>query len=81
MIIRAISFNPLKYEVNGMEVPVQETAYKDEDGVDCKVSYIVANGEKFPVEHMVEISEKLSVKSLDDVLIDVEAARIEKETK
>lgn len=81
MKIKTISFNPLKVEVDGMEVPVQETLYKDEDGVDRKVSYVVANGEKFPVEHRVELMQKLSVKKLDDALIEVEAARIEKENK
>lgn len=81
MKIKTIAFNPLKVEVDGMEVPVQETIYKDEDGVDRKASYITVNGEKFPVEHRVELMEKLSVKGLDEVLVDVEAARIEKENK
>lgn len=78
MKIKTISFNPLKVEVNGMEVPVLETIYKDEDGVDRKVSYVVVNGEKFPVEHRAELMEKIAFTKLDDVLTEVETKRQEK---
>lgn len=78
MIIKTTAFNPLKVEVNGMEVPVQETLYKDEDGANQKVSYVVFNGEKFPVEHRVELHEKLSFYKMDDVLAEVETKRLEK---
>lgn len=81
MKIKTIAFNPLKVEVNGTEVPVLETIYKDEEGVDRKVSYVVANGEKLPVQHRVELMEKLTFTKLDDVLKNVEDARIEKENK
>lgn len=78
MKIKAISFNPVKYEVDGIETPAQNVFYKDENGVERKLSYLIINGEKFPVEHRAEISEKLELAKVDQVLAEVETKRLEK---
>lgn len=76
--IRTVGFNPLKVEVNGIEVPVIEHSYQDEDDNTQIVSYVVVNGEKTVIQSRTEIFEDLSAMKIDEVLTKVEKAREEK---
>lgn len=78
MILKAISFNPLKYELNGIEVPVVEHSYQDENDKPQKISYVVIDGEKVAIHHEAEISEKLRDSKVDEALQEVEVERISK---
>lgn len=79
MIIRAIGFNPLRYEVNGMEVPVIELPYLDEDSKGQSVKYIEVDGQKIVMEMKDKILEKVYGKGLDAAIIEVEEERQKKE--
>lgn len=76
MIIRAIAFNPLRVEVNGIEVPVSKTDYLDENGDYKSVQYVMVDGEKFAVEYQEKMVEEFLVNKVDVALAKVEAARI-----
>lgn len=78
MNIRATSFDPLKYEVDGMESPITELTYKDENDVTRTLSYLVINGEKVAIKHEAELFEKLADSKLDDALVKVEEDRVKK---
>lgn len=77
MIIRAISFDPLVYTIDGVVAPTSKTVYKDEKGEDRELVYIMKDGEKLAVQHQSELTEKLSDMKVDEALAEVEAKRIE----
>lgn len=77
-MIRTIEFSPLKVKVDSTETPVQELAYKDEDGNSRTVHYVVVNGEKIPIQYRVELIPHLMDKKLDQALVKVESDRIKK---
>lgn len=70
-------FDPLAVFVDGVETPVLETAYLDEDGKNQTISYVVVSGVKYPIRHRIEIYEKLVEKSMDETLVAVEIKRLE----
>lgn len=77
-LIKTVGFNPLKVEVNGIEVPVVEHSYQDENDKAQAISYVVVNGEKKVIQYRVELLEDLSSMKMDEVLTKVEKAREEK---
>lgn len=78
MKIKAISFNPLQYEVNGMPVPVVEKSYLDENGVSQSIKYLVVDGEKLVIQMKEEILTKVYAEGVDEALVKVEAERLKK---
>lgn len=78
MIVRTIGFNPLKVEVNGTETPVLDFPYTDENGVHQNLFYVMVDGEKFPIQHRVEIEDKLRFHKVDAAIALVEVDRQKK---
>lgn len=78
MIVRTIGFNPLKVEVNGAETPVLDFPYTDEDGIHQNLSYVMVNGEKFPIQHRVELEDKLRFHKVEEAIALVEIERQKK---
>lgn len=78
MIVRTIGFDPLKVTVNGTEASVLDLPYTDENGVHQNLSYVMVNGEKFPIQHRVEIEDKLRFHKVDEAIALVEAERQKK---
>lgn len=79
MTIRTVLFDPIKVEVDGVESPILESSYQDEDGVNRKVTYVVVNGEKVPIQHQADLMVHLAGSKLDQALVKVEEARKKKE--
>lgn len=75
--IKTVGFNPLKVEVNGIDVPVVEHSYQDENDKTQSISYILLNGEKSVIQSRTEILEDLASMKIDEVLTKVEKAREE----
>lgn len=78
MIIRTISFDPIKVTVDDVEVPVIESTYQDEDGIMQKVIYVEANGEKVPIQYQTKLIEHSKEIKIDQALERVESKRLEK---
>lgn len=78
MKIQTIAFNPLRVMVDDMETPVLFQSYLDPDGNEQTIFYVIAGGEKFPIQSRVEIHDDLQVMKLDQVLEKVSMVREEK---
>lgn len=81
MIIRTVSFDPIIVLVDGVQSPIVEVPYKDENGVDQKISFVVSNGEKIPIQHKADLFEFTETKKVDDALDAIEVKRLENEDK
>ena len=78
MNIRTL-FNPMRLEVDGVETPIVEHTYLDEDGNTQTCKYAIVNGEKQIIERRWDLDEKiLQHRSLDVALAKVEEVRVQK---
>lgn len=78
MIIKTL-FNPMRLSVNGVETPVIEQSYLDEDGNAQKVIYAIVDGEKKVIQRRWDLDEKIEIhQSVDVALVKVEEARLKK---
>lgn len=76
-IIRLVSENPFPvYTIDGEYIPVKTTQYLDKKGQADSISYIEIGEKKIYTKHQATLTTKLASASLDEVLADIETARV-----
>lgn len=77
MTIRIIKFDPIIVMVDDVVVPTEKAVYLDKSGASNEILYVIANGEKFPIQHRVELFEDLKTMKVDAVLAKIESDKNE----
>lgn len=78
MIIRTISFDPIKVTVDDVEVPIIESTYQDEDSNEQKIIYIEVDGEKIPIQYQSSLIEHPKEIKIDAAIERVVIKRLDK---
>lgn len=77
MTVRIIKFDPIIVMVDDVVVPTEKAVYTDKNGISNEILYVMAGGEKFPIQHRVELMEDLKIMKVDEVLAKIESDKNE----